>query len=151
MKLFKPEGYNSVSPYFIVNGAQKFVDFLIQVFDATEKRRYDNDNGTIMHLELQIDDSIIMLADSSDQWPPSTHMMHVYVKIQKGVLIAPWNMVVKYWNDRQIKRATPTNAEPSKIPGVICGQFPPNSIEFRATSDGKLSRRTFYYQSNELK
>jgi PhnB protein len=80
MKAYKPEGYNSVSPYFIVKGAQKFTDFLKQVFDAVEKRRYDNKDGTIMHLELQIDDSIIMVADSSDQWPPTTHIMHVYVK-----------------------------------------------------------------------
>jgi PhnB protein len=80
MKAYKPEGYNSVSPYFIVTGAQKFTDFLKQVFDAVEKRRYDNKDGTVMHLEVQIDDSIIMLADSSDQWPPTTHVMHVYVE-----------------------------------------------------------------------
>jgi PhnB protein len=80
MKAFKPEGYNSVSPYFIVNGAQKFTDFLMQVFDAVEKRRYDHKNGTIMHLEVQVDDSIIMLADASDEWPATTHIMHVYVK-----------------------------------------------------------------------
>lgn len=80
MNSFKPDGYNSVSPYFIVNDAQKFVVFLTQVFDAVEKRRYNNSDGSIMHLELQIDDSIIMLGNASDQWPPSTHVMHVYVK-----------------------------------------------------------------------
>jgi uncharacterized glyoxalase superfamily protein PhnB len=78
-KDFKPSGYNSVSPYFIVNGAQKMVDMLKALFNATEKRRYDRPDGTIMHIEVQIDDSIIMIGDASEQFPPNTHLMHVYV------------------------------------------------------------------------
>jgi len=76
---FKPNGYNSVSPYFIVNGAQKFIDLTKQIFDATELRRYDMPDGTIMHAEIQIDDSVIMLGDSSDKFPPAPLVMHVYV------------------------------------------------------------------------
>lgn len=38
-KPFKPPGYNSVSPYFIVDGAQKLGNMLKHVFNATEKRR----------------------------------------------------------------------------------------------------------------
>lgn len=79
-KQFKPENYNSVSPYFIVNGAQKLVDLLKELFSATEMRRYDRPDGTIMHIELQIDDSIIMLGDSSEQFPPATQLLHVYVQ-----------------------------------------------------------------------
>jgi PhnB protein len=78
-KPFKPKGYNSVSPYFIVNGAQRFIDLMKTVFDAKELRRFDNPDGTIMHAEIQIDDSVIMLGDSSAQWPPVTTVMHVYV------------------------------------------------------------------------
>ena len=76
---FKPTGYNSVSPYFIVNGAQKLIDLLKQIFSATELRRYDMPDGTIMHSEIQIDDSVIMLGDSSDKFPPVQLVMHVYV------------------------------------------------------------------------
>jgi PhnB protein len=78
-KKFKPTGYNSVSPYFVVNGAQKLVDILQQIFGAKELRRFSMPDGTIMHLELQLDDSIIMLGDSSDQFPPNQHLIHVYV------------------------------------------------------------------------
>ncbi len=78
-KQFKPAGYNSVSPYFIVNGAQKMIDILKQIFDAKELRRYDMPDGTIMHVEVQIDDSVIMIGDSSDQFPPNQHLIHVYV------------------------------------------------------------------------
>lgn len=76
---FKPAGYNSASPYFIVNGAQKLIDLLKTIFDAKELRRYDNPDGTIMHAEIQIDDSVIMLGDSSDKFPPVPLVMHVYV------------------------------------------------------------------------
>jgi len=78
-KAFKPAGYNSVSPYFIVNGAQKFIDVMKKIFDAQELRRYDMPDGTIMHAEIRIDDSVVMLGDSSDKYPPVPIVMHVYV------------------------------------------------------------------------
>ena len=78
-KQFKPIGYNSVSPYFIVPGAQKFIDLLKSILDVKDLRRYDRPDGTIMHAELQIDDSVIMLGDSSDEFPPIPLVIHVYV------------------------------------------------------------------------
>lgn len=69
-KDFKPKNYNSVSVYFIVNSAQKFIDLLAEIFDAKELRRDDMSDGTIMHAEIQIDDSVIMLGDSSDKFLP---------------------------------------------------------------------------------
>ncbi|HYE53229.1 MAG TPA: VOC family protein [Chitinophagaceae bacterium] len=76
---FKPAGYNSVSPYFIVDGAQKLIDMLIAVFDAKETRRFDRPDGTIMHAEVKLDDSIIMLADASAEFPAIRQIIHVYV------------------------------------------------------------------------
>ena len=78
-KDFKPAGYNSISPYFIVNGAQQLIDLMKQIFNAKALRRYDMPDGTIMHAEIQIDDSVIMLGDSSDKFPPIPLVMHVYV------------------------------------------------------------------------
>lgn len=78
-KEFKPTGYNSASPYFIVNGAQKFIDLLKRIFNATELRRYDLPDGTIMHAEIKIDDSVVMLGESSEKFPPVPIVMHVYV------------------------------------------------------------------------
>jgi len=78
-KEFKPTGYNSVSPYFIVDGAQKLMDLLNKLFNAKELRRYNMPDGTVMHAEMKIDDSVIMLGDSSEQYPPITLVMHVYV------------------------------------------------------------------------
>ncbi len=79
MNQFKPTGYNSVSPYFIVNDAGKFISLLEKIFNAKELRRYDNADGTILHAEFQIDDSVIMLADANERFPPVPLVLHVYV------------------------------------------------------------------------
>jgi PhnB protein len=76
---FKPSTYNSVSPYFIVHGAQRFIDFVKEVFNATELRRYDLPDGSIMHAEVMMDDSVLMIADSNESYPPHKLMLHVYV------------------------------------------------------------------------
>ena len=75
----KPAGYSTVSPYLVIKGAQRVVDFLKQAFDATELRRYDMPDGSIMHVEVKIDDTVVMLADASEQYPAFTSWMHVYV------------------------------------------------------------------------
>lgn len=76
---FKPTGYNSVSPYFIVDGADRFIDLMKHIFNAKELREYRMPDGTIMHAEIQIDDSVIMLGNSSEKFPPVPIVMHVYV------------------------------------------------------------------------
>jgi PhnB protein len=76
---FKPNGYNSLSPYFIVDNCQKTIDLLKEIFDAKELRRYEHKDGSIMHAELKIDDSVVMLADSSKEYPANELLVHVYV------------------------------------------------------------------------
>jgi uncharacterized glyoxalase superfamily protein PhnB len=78
-KEFKPSGYNSVSPYFIVKGAEKWIALLIKVFSALELRRFSNDDKSIMHVEVQIDDSVIMLSEATDKYPANEFLIHVYV------------------------------------------------------------------------
>lgn len=76
---YKPEGYSAVSPYLIVAGAARTIDFLSKAFDATELRRFDNPDGTVMHAEVRLDDTILMLADSTANWPAAPAHVHVYV------------------------------------------------------------------------
>ena len=63
----------------MVDGAQKLVDLLIEVFDGEHLRTYYRDNEVILHTEVRIDDSIIMIADSTSNWPAMKIMLHVYV------------------------------------------------------------------------
>lgn len=78
-KDYKPESYNSVAPYFCVEGAQKLANFLHHLFGAEELRKYVGSNDKIIHMEVQIDDSIVMIGDSTESNPPKTQNIHVYV------------------------------------------------------------------------
>lgn len=79
MKPYKPERYNSLSPYLIVDNAQKMVDLLTAVFGAETLRRFDRENGKIGHIELRLDDSVIMISDSTGDYPANKTMLHIYV------------------------------------------------------------------------
>jgi PhnB protein len=58
-----PDNYPRVSPYLVVDGAAKAIDFYTSVLGATERMRMDGPDGKIGHAELTIGDSLIMLAD----------------------------------------------------------------------------------------
>jgi uncharacterized glyoxalase superfamily protein PhnB len=75
----KPESYTSVSPYLIVDDAAGTIDFLKDVFDAVELRRFPDESGKVMHAEVRIDDTVVMLADGTDGWPPLPAHVRVYV------------------------------------------------------------------------
>lgn len=58
-----PDGYHSITPYLIVDGAARAIDFYKMAFGATELLRMPGPDGRVMHAELKIGDSVIMLAD----------------------------------------------------------------------------------------
>ena len=58
-----PAGYHNVTPYLIVDGAARAIDFYKKVFGATEKMRMPGPGGKVGHAELTLGDSMIMLAD----------------------------------------------------------------------------------------
>jgi len=75
----KPEGYTTVSPYLIVDGASATIEFLRKVFQAVEIRRFPAPSGKVMHAEVRVDDTVVMIADGADGWPPASSHVHVYV------------------------------------------------------------------------
>ena len=79
MGIYKPNNYNSLSPYLMVDNAQKLVDLLTIIFDAKTLRRFDHENGKIAHIELLLDDTVIMLSDSTENYSANTTMLHIYV------------------------------------------------------------------------
>jgi PhnB protein len=58
-----PEGYHTVTPYLIVSGGAKAIEFYKRAFGATEKLRLEGPDGKLGHAEIEIGDSVIMLAD----------------------------------------------------------------------------------------
>src|SRR5690606_28619876 len=76
---WRPEGYGRVSPYLIVDGTAATIDFLVRVFDAERLRHFPGEDGRVMHAEVRIGDSVIMIADGNEGWPPIGAHVHVYV------------------------------------------------------------------------
>lgn len=74
-----PANYQSVMPYLIVEGAEKFITFMKEVFNAEETYKAMRDEQTIMHAEIMIGGSTIMFADSTDDFAVSNAGMFVYV------------------------------------------------------------------------
>jgi PhnB protein len=74
-----PEGYHAVTPYLTVKGAAQLLDFITTVFAGKELFRMPRPDGTIGHAEVRIGDSMLMLAEASEQWPPMPAGLYVYV------------------------------------------------------------------------
>jgi PhnB protein len=62
-----PEGYPRVMPYLIVDGASEAIDFYTQVLGASERMRMPGPDGRLGHAELELGDSVIMLADENPE------------------------------------------------------------------------------------
>ena len=58
-----PDGYHSVTPYLIIQGAADAIAYYVKAFGATELMRIPAPEGKIGHAEIKIGDSPIMLAD----------------------------------------------------------------------------------------
>ncbi|HKA23566.1 MAG TPA: VOC family protein [Candidatus Eisenbacteria bacterium] len=58
-----PDGYHSLTPYLLITGAARAIDFYKNVFGAIETKRYDDSSGHILHAEITIGDSVLMLSD----------------------------------------------------------------------------------------
>ena len=58
-----PEGHHTVTPYLTLRGATRAIDFYKKAFGAKEVYRMESPQGMIMHAEIKIGDSMIMLAD----------------------------------------------------------------------------------------
>jgi len=74
-----PEGYHTITPCVTVQGADKLIDFMKQVFAATEIERMTNPDGTIKHAEVRIGDSVMMMSESRGEWKTMPAALYLYV------------------------------------------------------------------------
>jgi PhnB protein len=75
-----PDGYHTVTPYLIVESADKLLTFVKQAFAAEETVRMAGPDGSVGHAEVRIGDSVVMLADATEQSPALSAMLHLYVE-----------------------------------------------------------------------
>ena len=64
-----PPGYASVTPYLIIRGAAKAIEFYQRAFGAVELFRLEGPDGKIAHAEIKIGNSPVMLADGMSDYP----------------------------------------------------------------------------------
>jgi len=74
-----PDGFQSVVPYFHVNGAADFLGFIATAFGARETHRSLTPDGKIMHASARIGDAMIEVADASAEWPAMPCAIHLYL------------------------------------------------------------------------
>jgi PhnB protein len=88
-----PDGYPRVTPYLIIDGAGAAIDFYRSVLGARERMRMPAPDGRVGHAELEIGDSLIMLADEFPEMEArgpkavggTPVSLHVYVEDADGV------------------------------------------------------------------
>uniref|UniRef100_UPI003084425A VOC family protein n=1 Tax=Petrachloros mirabilis TaxID=2918835 RepID=UPI003084425A len=59
--------------------ADRTIQFLTEVFGATELRRFCDLQGQVIHAEVRLEDSVIMLGDQAEGWLPRSAQIHIYV------------------------------------------------------------------------
>jgi len=80
-----PPQYNRLMPYLIIPNAARFIEFMKQVFGATEQMRVPGEDGTVMHGEIRLGETVIMLAEASEQFKAKPAGMFIYVQDLKEV------------------------------------------------------------------
>ena len=74
-----PEGYHTATPYLVVPGVSRVIEFLEKAFDGTASERMTDPSGRIMHVTVRIGDSIIMLGEPTGEFPAMPSMIYLYV------------------------------------------------------------------------
>jgi PhnB protein len=122
-----PAGYHSVTPALIVRRGSEAIDFYKRAYGAEELSRMDGPGGAVMHAELRIGDSIIMLGEENEQWgtksPLSTNglpvSLHIYVDdadavfaraVKEGATVR-YPLENTFWGDRYGKVTDPFGHE----------------------------------------
>lgn len=75
-----PDGFHTATPYLLVQDGDKQIDFLKQAFGATEVHVSRTPNGRLMHGEVKMGDSIIMIGEARDNWKALPAMVYLYVE-----------------------------------------------------------------------
>jgi PhnB protein len=141
-----PDGYHTVTPYLAVEDAAAAIDYYKKVFGATERVRMDTPDGKIGHAELEIGDSLVMLADAVPQFSTraptevgaTTASIFLYVEdvdaVVKGAVDAGATVLMEvadqFWGDRFGTVQDPFGHQWSVATHVE--DVPPEEIEERA-------------------
>jgi uncharacterized glyoxalase superfamily protein PhnB len=74
-----PDGFHTVTPYLVVNGVAKLIEFLKQAFAAEVTGCLSRPDGTVMHAQVRIGDSMVMMGEPQGEWKPMPGSLYLYV------------------------------------------------------------------------
>jgi PhnB protein len=74
-----PGGKSTVTPYVVVKGAARFLEFVERTFEVPTALRVPNQDGTIGHAEVTVGQSVLMTFDAAADWPDTASFLSVYV------------------------------------------------------------------------
>ena len=75
-----PEGQPTVTPYLIVPDARRQIEFLVEAFGAVEDGRTAAADGRVMHAQVSLGDSKVMMGEATSDWEPMPSSIHLYVE-----------------------------------------------------------------------
>ena len=78
--LENPRGLRSITPYLFPEDPDKLIDFLKRAFGAEQTIRALRPDGKVMHAEVKIGDSSVMMGSPMGQFGPMTGSIYLYVK-----------------------------------------------------------------------
>lgn len=73
------DGFHTVTPYLFAEGVSRVIDFISAAFDGEILFRHESPDGTDMHAEMRVGNSMVMLGESSDEFPPMPSSIYLYV------------------------------------------------------------------------
>lgn len=76
---FRRANFPNIAPYFLVHDAPAFIDFLVAAFEGTERIRVPRPDGSIMHAEVTVGNSVMEMGDANEQYPQRSMTTHLYV------------------------------------------------------------------------
>jgi uncharacterized glyoxalase superfamily protein PhnB len=116
-----PAGYHTVTPAIIVRDAAAAIDFYHRAFGAEEVNRMAGPDGKIMHAEIRIGDSLVMLGEENEQWGTKSPLitngnpgsLHIYVDDADGrpVLGRPGGHAHRPVRPRLVDRLPPRGSD----------------------------------------
>jgi PhnB protein len=74
-----PEGFHTVTPYLPVQGVSRLIEFLKQAFGAEEIHVATMPDGSVMHAQVKIGDSMVMMGEARGEWKAMPGMLYLYV------------------------------------------------------------------------
>jgi PhnB protein len=73
-----PEGYRSVTPYLTIEGVARLLEFVKAALDGQERERITGPDGRIVHAEVRIGDSVVMMGEARGDWKPMPGTIYLY-------------------------------------------------------------------------